>query len=94
MSRLTACPTHAFERHVLVWNGLATRATIGWCRGSARNRTVHAKASSKTWESGCKLVGCGSSVPETVLTNQDMEKLVETNDEWIRSRTGIGYSSS
>lgn len=28
-------------------------------------------------------------VPETVLTNKELEKLVETSDEWIRSRTGI-----
>ena len=28
-------------------------------------------------------------VPETVLTNADLEKMVDTNDEWIRTRTGI-----
>jgi 3-oxoacyl-[acyl-carrier-protein] synthase III len=28
-------------------------------------------------------------VPETLLTNKDLEKLVDTNDEWIQSRTGI-----
>lgn len=28
-------------------------------------------------------------VPEDIMTNQDLEKLVDTNDEWIRSRTGI-----
>ena len=38
---------------------------------------------------GCRLAGCGSSVPEAVLTNADLEKLVETNDEWIATRTGI-----
>ena len=38
---------------------------------------------------GCRLAGCGSSVPEAVLTNADLEKLVETNDDWIASRTGI-----
>jgi 3-oxoacyl-[acyl-carrier-protein] synthase-3 len=38
---------------------------------------------------GCKLVGVGSSVPSTVLSNADLEKFVETNDEWIASRTGI-----
>ena len=40
---------------------------------------------------GCRLAGCGSSVPEAVLTNADLEKLVETNDEWIATRTGIRY---
>lgn len=38
---------------------------------------------------GCKLVGVGSSVPSTVLSNTDLEKFVETNDEWIQTRTGI-----
>ena len=38
---------------------------------------------------GCRLAGSGSSVPEAVLTNADLEKLVDTNDEWIAARTGI-----
>ena len=33
--------------------------------------------------------GTGSSYPEGVLTNADLEKMVETSDEWITSRTGI-----
>lgn len=33
--------------------------------------------------------GTGRSVPERVLTNADLEKLVDTSDEWITSRTGI-----
>ncbi|MGD9842380.1 MAG: beta-ketoacyl-ACP synthase III [Steroidobacteraceae bacterium] len=36
-----------------------------------------------------KIVGTGSYLPEKVLTNADMEQLVDTSDEWIRSRTGI-----
>lgn len=35
------------------------------------------------------ITGWGSAVPEKVLTNADLEKLVETSDEWITSRTGI-----
>jgi len=35
------------------------------------------------------IVGLGSYLPEQVLTNQDLEKMVETSDEWIRTRTGI-----
>ena len=35
------------------------------------------------------VVGTGSYSPEKVLTNADLEKLVETNDQWIRERTGI-----
>ncbi len=33
--------------------------------------------------------GTGISLPDTVLTNSDLEKMVETSDEWIVSRTGI-----
>jgi 3-oxoacyl-[acyl-carrier-protein] synthase-3 len=35
------------------------------------------------------ITGWGMYVPERVLTNQDLEKLVDTSDEWIVSRTGI-----
>jgi 3-oxoacyl-[acyl-carrier-protein] synthase-3 len=35
------------------------------------------------------ILGTGSYVPEKVLTNSDLEKMVDTNDEWIVSRTGI-----
>ncbi|MEC0369299.1 beta-ketoacyl-ACP synthase III [Paenibacillus chibensis] len=35
------------------------------------------------------IIGTGMYVPEKVLTNADLEKMVETNDEWIVSRTGI-----
>ena len=35
------------------------------------------------------IVGVGSCTPERVLTNQDLEKIVDTSDEWIVSRTGI-----
>jgi len=36
-----------------------------------------------------KIAGTGSYVPERVLTNADLEKMVDTTDEWITSRTGI-----
>lgn len=35
------------------------------------------------------ILGIGMSVPEKVLTNDDLEKMVDTSDEWIRTRTGI-----
>ena len=37
----------------------------------------------------CSISGVGSYVPAKVLTNADLEKLVDTTDEWITSRTGI-----
>jgi 3-oxoacyl-[acyl-carrier-protein] synthase-3 len=36
-----------------------------------------------------RIIGTGSYLPKKVLTNQDLEKLVETSDEWITSRTGM-----
>ncbi|MGA2751607.1 MAG: beta-ketoacyl-ACP synthase III [Verrucomicrobiota bacterium] len=37
----------------------------------------------------CSIVAVGSYVPDRILTNADLEKLVDTSDEWITSRTGI-----
>jgi len=38
---------------------------------------------------GAKLLGVGAGVPSAIVTNADLEKLVETSDEWITTRTGI-----
>ena len=38
---------------------------------------------------GAAIAGTGSSVPERRLTNDDLAKMVDTNDEWIMQRTGI-----
>ena len=35
------------------------------------------------------ITGVSGHLPEGILTNKDLEKMVETNDEWIRTRTGI-----
>jgi 3-oxoacyl-[acyl-carrier-protein] synthase-3 len=37
----------------------------------------------------CRVIGTGSYAPPKVLTNADLEKLVDTSDEWILTRTGI-----
>lgn len=36
-----------------------------------------------------RITGTGSYVPDRIITNEDLEKLVETSDSWIRERTGI-----
>ena len=36
-----------------------------------------------------RVIGTGSYLPEKVLTNHDLEQMVDTSDEWIRERTGI-----
>lgn len=38
---------------------------------------------------GSRIAGTGASVPERVLTNADLERIVSTSDEWIVTRTGI-----
>lgn len=36
-----------------------------------------------------KIIGTGSAVPDQVVTNDDLARIVDTSDEWIRTRTGI-----
>ena len=39
--------------------------------------------------SGIKIVGTGSYVPPKIVRNEDFTKIVETSDEWIKTRTGM-----
>src|SRR5210317_366012 len=36
-----------------------------------------------------RIVGTGRYLPERIMTNADLEKIVDTSDEWIRTRTGV-----
>ncbi|MBV8974892.1 MAG: 3-oxoacyl-ACP synthase, partial [Sinobacteraceae bacterium] len=36
-----------------------------------------------------RVAGTGSYLPKKIITNHDLEKMVDTTDEWIRTRTGI-----
>ncbi|WP_173200660.1 beta-ketoacyl-ACP synthase III [Geobacter sp. SVR] len=36
-----------------------------------------------------RIIGTGSALPERILTNHDLERTLDTNDEWITTRTGI-----
>ncbi len=38
---------------------------------------------------GAKIIGYGSALPQKIVTNDDLSKIVETSDEWIAARTGI-----
>lgn len=38
---------------------------------------------------GTRVTGIGTSLPEKVLTNDDLAEMIDTNDDWIRERTGI-----
>ncbi|MGC1677713.1 MAG: beta-ketoacyl-ACP synthase III [Candidatus Binataceae bacterium] len=39
---------------------------------------------------GSRIISTGRALPRTPVTNQELERTIETSDEWIRSRTGIG----
>lgn len=36
-----------------------------------------------------KILGTGSYLPERIVTNEELSEIVDTNDEWISTRTGI-----
>ena len=38
---------------------------------------------------GSKIIGLGMFAPPKILTNEDLARIVETNDAWITERTGI-----
>lgn len=92
----SSSPCHAHSQALPFRSQQLQRRTFGGAlnlhsrlyRPRHKGSTVSCKAG-KQWDTGCKLVGCGSSVPEAVLSNKDLEQLVETNDEWIATRTGI-----
>jgi 3-oxoacyl-[acyl-carrier-protein] synthase-3 len=44
----------------------------------------------RTANPGIALVGCGSAVPKARISNERLSERVDTSDDWIRSRTGIG----
>ena len=37
-----------------------------------------------------QIIGCGAYLPERIVTNDDLAARLDTSDEWIRQRTGIG----
>jgi 3-oxoacyl-[acyl-carrier-protein] synthase III len=47
------------------------------------------KKPTSTKPCGCSIIGTGSHMPERVMTNDDLAKIVDTSDEWIATRTGI-----
>ena len=54
--------------------------------------SAHEQPSASGWPTrplSAIIVGTGSQVPERVLTNADLEKMVDTSDQWITERTGM-----
>ena len=58
-------------------------------RGPVRGDGDRSEADTSMTARSAVITGTGSSVPERVVTNHDLEAIVETSDEWITTRTGI-----
>ena len=52
-------------------------------------RTPRSRLRSAKPQRTVSIIGTGSYVPKKILTNDDLSKIVETDDEWITTRTGI-----
>ena len=71
-------------------SGGARKATAGRTARVSRARGASLIARAAFTPAGAKIAGVGMAVPTQYLTNDDLSELVDTNDEWIRTRTGIG----
>src|SRR3989442_15974513 len=52
-------------------------------------RQPHSSPRSAKSRRTVSIIGTGSYVPEKILTNADLSRMVDTSDEWITTRTGI-----
>ncbi len=55
-------------------------------RAQVDKDTVHTAGGARV---GAAILGAGMALPKTTLTNADLERMIDTTDEWIRQRTGI-----
>lgn len=77
-----------------VGNALAFQPSSTSFMGQTQITGTNTKSSSAlsmvtTGPMNCRAIGIGSAAPKTLITNVDLESIVETSDEWIRTRTGI-----
>ncbi len=56
---------------------------------AATSSSTTALAMAATGPLNCRPIGIGSAAPKNIVTNKDLEAVVDTSDEWISSRTGI-----
>ena len=71
-------------------NALLTLALVARCgRRRSGDAAVMATPGSQRGALRARLVGIGSAVPPTKVSNSQLEGVVETSDEWIAKRTGI-----
>lgn len=79
----TTTHTPAISRRIITHDTAAAAAYNNGPRG------VETALAARAGNLPCRPIGIGSATPHTVITNLDLEKVVETSDEWIRTRTGI-----
>jgi 3-oxoacyl-[acyl-carrier-protein] synthase-3 len=89
--------TAAHEVLLLIVACMWVRCSQGWTQhnlsaGSRPPLSSSSKSALSMAQSGtlpCRPIGVGHAAPATIITNKDMESVVETSDEWIQARTGI-----
>ena len=86
-STVASCARASAARVPSRRGGHARRAASGIGVKSPRGASVVPSAFTPA---GAKIAGVGMELPSQSLTNEDLASLVDTNDEWIRTRTGIG----
>jgi 3-oxoacyl-[acyl-carrier-protein] synthase III len=80
--------THIFLFSLMGWMAVPSSAwTPTATTQQPRHQTSLSMAASGMMP--CRPIGIGHAAPKTVITNTDLESVVETSDEWIRTRTGI-----
>jgi len=87
--KITFTSAHAY---VLLTGWMAVPAAAFRAPISSPQRAAAASSALSMASSGtmpCRPIGIGHAAPKTIITNKDMESVVETSDEWIQTRTGI-----
>jgi 3-oxoacyl-[acyl-carrier-protein] synthase III len=67
----------------------ARHETSGPSEREGESSKVSSGSDNKPGQGSFGLLGVGSAYPERIMTNHDLEKMVDTSDEWIHTRTGI-----
>ena len=73
--------------------GLTAPAPVALIRGLPRTSEGREEKEPLMQPRRAAITALGTYVPERVLTNADLEKMVDTSDEWIRTRTGIRHAT-
>ena len=82
-------PNHRPGNRARRTNNLAATAETASSQHEPATKFKNPRAKYNFQGRTCSITGVGSYVPEKILTNADLEKMVETSDEWITTRTGI-----